>query len=379
MSAATTDVVVIGAGIAGASAAAALAATHKVAVLEREAFAGMHSTGRSAALFSEIYGSAPVRALSRASRDFLYAPPAGFAETPLVRARGALHVAATPQLAKLEAFAALPDVAPSVRRLSRQQALRLCPILRPDYVAAGVMETGSADIDVDALHQGWLRQLRARGGELRLDCEVTGLTPSNGGWTVETTRGRIAAPTVVNAAGAWADRIAGLAGVATVGLQPRRRTALIVDAPPRSDTSTWPMVIDVDEQFYFRPDAGGLLLSPGDETATEPCDAQPEELDIAIAVDRVQQATTLEVRRVRRSWAGLRSFVADRTPVVGFASEAPGFFWLAGQGGYGIQTAPAMGLLAAALVRGEDTPDSLAQAGVKAGDLEPQRLRTPGA
>jgi D-arginine dehydrogenase len=178
---------------------------------------------------------------------------------------------------------------------------------------------------------------------------------------------------VVNAAGAWADRVAALAGAAPIGLQPMRRTALIVDAPEGSDSQSWPMVIDIDEQFYFRPDAGGLLLSPGDETPSEPCDAQPEELDIAIAVDRVQQATTLAVRRVRRSWAGLRSFVADRTPVVGFAPDAPGFFWLAGQGGYGIQTAPAMGQLAAALARGEGVPAALADHGVNAVDLAPGR------
>jgi D-arginine dehydrogenase len=180
---------------------------------------------------------------------------------------------------------------------------------------------------------------------------------------------------VVNAAGAWADRIADLAGAARIGLQPMRRTALIVEAPEGSDSQSWPMVIDIDEQFYFRPDAGALLLSPGDETPSDPCDAQPEELDIAIAVDRVQAATTLEVRRIRRSWAGLRSFVADRTPVVGFAADAPGFFWLAGQGGYGIQTSPAMGELAAALVRGQGVPAAFAEHGVAEADLSPQRLR----
>ena len=375
----SADIVVIGAGIAGASAAAALAATHQVVVLEREAFAGMHSTGRSAALFSEIYGSAPIRALSRGSRDFLFTAPAGFAETPIVRPRGALHIAAASQMAKLDAFAALPDIAPSVRRLSGAEARELCPILKADYVAAGVMETGSADIDVDALHQGWLRELRALGGELRLDADVTALSRSGGGWRVETPTFAIETPVVINAAGAWADRVAELAGVATVGLEPRRRTALIVDAPQGADPSTWPMVIDVDEQFYFRPDAGALLLSPGDETPIEPCDVQPEELDIAIAVDRVQSATTLQVRRIRRSWAGLRSFVADRTPVVGFAADAPGFFWLAGQGGYGIQTAPAMGQLAAALIRGEGVPEALAESGVDAHDLRPDRVFQAGA
>jgi D-arginine dehydrogenase len=371
----TADVVVIGAGIAGASAAANLAASGlSVVVLERESFPGMHSTGRSAALFSEIYGSAPVRALSRASRDFLFDPPAGFAEAPLVRTRGALHVASADQLPALDAFAALPDVAPAVARLTGDEARALCPILRPDYVAAGVLETGSADIDVDALHQGWLRALRAKGGRLVVDAGVTQLTRQGGGWRAMTPAGAFEAPVVINAAGAWADVVADLAGARPIGLQPCRRTGVIVEAPDGLDSDRWPMVIDVDEQWYLRPDAGALMLSPADETPCEPCDAQPEELDIAIAVDRVMTATTLDVRRVRRSWAGLRSFVADRTPVVGFAGDAPGFFWLAGQGGYGIQTAPAMGQLAAALVRGERVPDALFACGVTEADLAPDRL-----
>ncbi len=373
MSAETADVVVIGAGIAGASAAAGLADGLKVVVLERESFPGMHSTGRSAALFSEIYGSAPVRALSRASRDFLRAPPEGFAGAEIVRDRGALHIASAEQLAELEAFATLPDVAPSVRRVDGVEARELCPILKPDFVAAAALELGSADIDVDALHQGWLRRLKALGGEVVVDAEVTGLSREGSGWRVQTPGRTISAGVVVNAAGAWADKIAALAGARTIGLEPCRRTALIVDAPEGSDTRTWPMVIDIDEQFYFRPDSGGLLLSPGDETPIEPCDVQPEELDIAIAIDRVQNATTLDVRRIRRSWAGLRSFVADRTPVAGFAPDAPGFFWLAGQGGYGIQTAPAMGRLAAALARGESLPADLARFGVNTDDLRPDR------
>ena len=370
----TTDIVVIGAGIAGASAAAALAQSRRVIVLEREAFPGMHSTGRSAALFSEIYGSAPIRALSRASRDFLYSPPAGFVEGQVVRQRGALHIASAAQLAALDAFCALPDVGPAVQRLTGAQARGLCSILKPDYVAAAALEAGSADVDVNLLHQGWLRQLKARGGEVIVDAEVTSLTRSGQGWRVETPAITVEALVVINAAGAWADVIARLAGVKTVGLQPNRRTALIVDAPAESPVDRWPMVIDVDEQFYFRPDAGALLLSPGDETPSEPCDAQPEELDVAIAIDRVQQATTLEVRRIRRSWAGLRSFVADRSPVVGYAPDAPGFFWLAGQGGYGIQTAPAMGRLASALVKGEPVPADLAAFGVDANDLRPDRF-----
>ncbi|MEO8115973.1 MAG: FAD-binding oxidoreductase [Phenylobacterium sp.] len=370
----TADVVVIGAGIAGASAAAALAQTLKVIVLEREAFPGMHSTGRSAALFSEIYGATPIRALSRASRDFLYSPPEGFVDAPIVRQRGALHIASAAQMGALQAFCALPDVAPSIRRLTAAEALAQCSILREDYVAGAALETGSADVDVDLLHQGWLRQLKARKGELIVGGEVLRLVRNRTGWRVDTPDVQIDAKVVINAAGAWADVIAQRAGVSTVGLQPRRRTALIVDAPEGAPSDDWPMVIDVDEQFYFRPDAGALLLSPGDETPSEPCDAQPEEWDIATAIDRIQTATTLEVRRIRRSWAGLRSFVADRNPVVGYAPDAPGFFWLAGQGGFGIQTAPAMGVLACALVRGESVPKDLVRFGVDANDLRPGRF-----
>jgi D-arginine dehydrogenase len=334
----------------------------------------MHSTGRSAALFSEIYGSAAIRALSRASREFLYSPPADFVDVPIVRQRDVLHIASAAQMADLDAFCALPDVAPAIQRLTPADAIRLCPMLRADYVAGAALESASADVDVDVLHQGWLRQLRARDGRLILDAEVVGLTRTHSGWRVDTPDLQIEAKVVLNAAGAWADVIAALAGAKTVGLQPHRRTALIVDAPPNAQSDLWPMVIDVDEQFYFRPDAGALLLSPGDETPSAPCDAQPDELDVAIAIDRVQQAAALEVRRVRRSWAGLRSFVADRNPVVGYAPDAPGFFWLAGQGGYGIQTSPAMGRLACALVKGEAVPDDLARTGVEAQDLRPDRL-----
>ena len=371
------DVVVIGAGIAGASVAALLAESLRVVVLEREAFPGMHATGRSAALFSEIYGGPVVRALSRASRDFLHEPPAGFAEVPLVRPRGALHLASRARMARLESFCAVPDVAPAVTRLTAPQAIALCPILRPDHVGGGALETASADVDVDALHQGWLRLLMSRSGRLEVDAEVVGIARTGGDWRIATRDREFTAAIVVDAAGAWADEVAAMAGVRPIGLEPRRRTALIVDAPEGSHSEAWPMVIDLEERFYFRPDAGALLLSPADETPSPPCDAQPEELDIATAIHRVGIATTLDVRRVRRSWAGLRSFAPDRSPVVGYAPDSPGFFWLAGQGGYGIQTAPAMARLAAALVVGEPVPPDLADFGVTASDLAPGRFATP--
>jgi D-arginine dehydrogenase len=244
-------------------------------------------------------------------------------------------------------------------------------------VVAGALETASADLDVNGLHQGWLRQLRARGGRLLVNAEVNSLQHTGSAWRLETADSIIHADVVINAAGAWADVVARRAGVREIGLEPRRRTALIVDVPAGLQVDSWPMVIDIDEQFYFKPDAGALLLSPADETLSEPCDAWPDDWDVAVAVDRVQNATTLEIDRVRRSWAGLRSFVADRTPVVGFAPDAPGFFWLAGQGGYGIQTAPAMASLAAALVRRMAVPEQLLSFGLDARMLRPERLHTP--
>jgi len=373
------DVVVVGGGIAGISVAAILAETLKVVVLERESHPGLHSTGRSAALFSEIYGGEAVRALSRGSREFFYSPPEGFVSAPIVRQRSTLHIATAEQRSQLDAFATLPDIAPAIRRLDGAAARVLCPILRDGYIVSAALETASADLDVNGLHQGWLRKLRAHGGRLLVNAEVNTLEHTGSAWKIVTPEHTFQADVVINAAGAWADVLARRAGVREIGLQPRRRTALIVDVPAGMNADTWPMVIDTDEQFYFKPDAGALLLSPADETPSEPCDAWPDDWDVAVAVDRVQNATTLEVERVRRSWAGLRSFVSDREPVVGFAPDAPGFFWLAGQGGYGIQTAPAMATLAAALVRRMAVPAHLVRFGLDASSVHPARLAEPGA
>ncbi|MGC8534177.1 MAG: NAD(P)/FAD-dependent oxidoreductase [Rhizomicrobium sp.] len=352
------DVIIIGAGIAGASLAANLANTHRVIVLEREEFAGFHSTGRSAAQFSEIYGNSTVRALTRASRRFFYTPPQGFSDSPLVLPRGSLFIARQDQLAQLSEFAAQNDVGDCVRAISASEALQMCPILRPDYVAAAVLEGAAADMDVNALHQGYLRQLRQEGGHIRLNAEVLEFSHNKGTWQVRTPNGSFQAPVVVNAAGAWADQIAIRAGVRPLKIQPCRRTAVLVDPPPDIATASFPMVIDIDETFYFKPDAGLLFLTPADESPVEPSDVQPEEIDVAIAIDRVEQATTLRISRVRKRWAGLRSFAPDRTPVIGFDPRLSGFFWLAGQGGYGIQTAPTAGALAAALIR-QDLPVEL--------------------
>jgi D-arginine dehydrogenase len=369
-----TDIIVIGAGIAGASVAAHLAETQRVVLIEREDRPGYHSTGRSAALFTEIYGNPSIRALTRASRQFLFTPPPGFTDGALTRPRGCLFIATAAQLGALREFAALADVAPATRWVSPQEARNLCPVLREEYVAGALLEPDSTDIEVHALHHGYLRWFRRRNGQLLNDTPVHALERAGHRWTLRAGKETLSAPIIINAAGAWADEIASLAGLPRIGLVPRRRTAVLVDGPPGVAVNAWPFVNDIDEQFYFKPEAGLLFLSPADETPAEPGDAQPEEWDVAAAVDRVQAATTLQIDRLKARWAGLRTFAADRTPVVGYSSQAEGFFWLAGQGGYGIQTAPALSRMAAALALHLPLPEDLVQAGVNAADLSPARF-----
>lgn len=368
------DIAIIGGGMVGATAAANLAPHVRVLVLERESQPGYHATGRSAALFSEIYGNASIRALTRASREFLYTPPPGFTDAPLVSPRGMLYIAHAGQLDALEAFATLPDVAAGTRRLGADEACALSPCLRADYVAAAVYEPDAQDLNVHALHQGYLRVVRAHGGRLVNNAGVTALQRQDDAWAIGTDAGAFQAKILINAAGAWVDEIAKLAGAAPIGIQPLRRTAFMADPPVGSDSDGWPMLIDIDEQFYLKPDAGRLLLSPADETPSAPCDALPEDMDIAIAVDRIEQATTLSIARVQQKWAGLRSFVADGSPVIGHDPEVAGFFWVAALGGYGIQTAPAVGRLAAALVRHQAVPSDMLERGLDVALLAPQRF-----
>jgi D-arginine dehydrogenase len=378
MATGTADIIILGAGIAGASAAYELASTHRVLLLEREPQPGIHSTGRSAAIFSEIYGNAVVRALSRASRDFLFAPPPGFADTPLVSPRATLFVAPPEQIEALRAMRADADVAAGTVPMSTDEALARVPILARERVAEALFEPGASDIDVNGLHQGFLRGFKARGGRLLCDVRIDALDRKSAAWRVVAGDAVYEAPILVNAAGAWADEVARLAGVAPIGIEPKRRTVVLLDAPKEHDIRAWPLTIDADETFYFKPDAGRLLLTPADETPSPPCDAQPDEMDVALAIDRFETFTTMRVRRVAHKWAGLRSFAADRTPVVGFDDTARGFFWLAGQGGYGMQTSSAMARTAAALVRGEDVPPDIRAEGVTAAALAPARLRGGG-
>ncbi len=370
------DFVVIGAGIAGASVAAELVGggQARVVLLEMESRPGYHTTGRSAAIFAPTYGPPPIRALTRASAAFFREPPQGFADHPLLSRRAILMLARADQTGQLDALIDEVSANAEVTRLSAEALLAAHPLLRPGYAVAGMLDRGGYDIDVDALLQGFLRRFRSAGGRLIGDARVTQLGQTADGWRVQSDGGVFEAPVVINAAGAWAGELGQLAGAGDIGLVPRRRTAVIVDAPEGIETAGLPLSVDVDEKFYLKPESGRLLISPADETPSPPCDAQPEEIDIAIAVDRVTRAFDLSVRRIGNKWAGLRSFVADKVPVVGFSNRAAGFFWLAGQGGYGIQTAPALARLAAAMARRGGVPSDIADEGLHVADLSPARL-----
>ena len=370
------DFAIVGAGIAGVSAAYALAPQAKVVVLEREHVAAYHTTGRSAALHSETYGSPEIRAITVASGRFYRQPPPGFADHPLLTPRGALIAGlAGEQAATQKAAKEYAALVPSVRWLDPVEARRRQPLLKPEACAGGAIFEEAEDMDVAAIHGGFLKGARAAGTVLRLDAEVVTLERWNATWNIGLRDGEsVAAANIINASGAWADVLAGLAGAAPVGLVPKRRTAFTFDAPVGVDLVHMPMAIDFDETWYIKPEVGQFLGSPADETPSPPCDAQPEEMDVAIAVERIETATTLKIRRIKNKWAGLRSFVADKNLVVGYDPAVDGLFWLAGQGGYGIQTAESAGRLAASLALGKGMPGDIAGLGVSAAALSPARF-----
>ena len=374
----TADCIVIGAGIAGAAAGFFLAPHLKVLLVEQEAQPGFHSTGRSAALFMASYGTPQVRALTLASRAFFEQPPEGFTEHPLLGARGAMMVASHGQEAPLhEHWAVLQPISPRGRLLDAAETCALVPVLRREQVIGAVHEPDASDMDVHAIHQGFLRGIRRAGGALLLDAPVTSLRREGDLWQVQAGAHALEAPLVLNAAGAWADVIGALAGARPIGLQPKRRSAFIFAPPEGVASAAWPLTAGVEEDWYFKPDAGMLLGSPANADPVPPHDVQPEELDIATAIDRIERMTTLTIRRPTRVWAGLRSFVADGDLVGGADPDLPGFFWSAAQGGYGIQTSPAMGCSVAALVRGEPIPAHVAAFGLTPAMLSPSRLARP--
>jgi D-arginine dehydrogenase len=373
------DIVIVGAGIAGASAAYALAPHARVIVLEREERPGYHSTGRSAALFSATYGNAPVRALARAGRPFLESPPPGFAAHPILAPRGSLVYGDAARRVELEARC--DDwlrTGTEVHLLSGAEVRALVPPLRETVAEVGILEPGARDIDVDALHQGFLRSAKAGGATFTMNAELRTAEFGGGNWQLVTSAGELRTPVLVNAAGAWADDVARIAGVAPLGIQPLRRTAVIFECARFGGPQSWPMAVNAGETLYFKSDAGRFLASPADQTPSPPCDAQPEELDVATLIDRLDRETLFEVKRLTAKWAGLRSFAPDRTPVCGFDPRQPAFFWLAGQGGYGIKTSPALSALAAALILRRAVPEALVDECVDPQALAPARLRDAG-
>ena len=366
-----TRAVVIGGGIAGVSAAAELARRGAaVTLLEMEAQLAAHTTGRSAALYLPSYGTPLVRALTVSSGPDFDALASEHG-APLLSPRSVVYVVERGGEADLDAFCEGND---ALRAISPAEAVSACPALRATWLGAAAVDDGGSDIDVAGLHQAYVRRLRGAGGEVARSEPATAVRRSGESWEVTTPARTIGCDVVVDAAGAWTDEVAVLADVAPVGLAPLRRTLFTCPVRWQSPIDRWPLVADAQWRFYFRPEAGQLLVSPADETPSPPCDAKPEEVDVARALEVVNGATTLDLRSVSASWAGLRTFAPDHDPVAGCRAGSPGFAWSAGQGGYGIQMAPALARLAAALALGDDVPSDLSAAGVTAAAVSPDRF-----
>jgi D-arginine dehydrogenase len=370
----TSDIVVIGGGIAGLSAAAALSSHARVTVLEAEEQIGYHSSGRSATMLHYALGDRLVRALTLASRSFFDSPPDGFSDVPIGRRMPVLVHAREDELEGLDALDAEISPFAKLERLDARGVHELCPLLKED-ARYGIADRNGIRLDPHALLQGNLRQLRSRGGEMRTNARAAEIRHGAGQWKVKTERGEsFTAPVLVNAAGAWADAVAGRAGIQPVGLRPKRRTIITFDAPPGTGLDGLPFAKTVGDELYFAPESGRLFASPMDEVPTDPCDAQPDELEVALAAHRMEERTTVKVQRIHSRWAGLRTFTPDHHPVVGFVGDAEGFFWLAGQGGFGLQTSPALALIAKSLILREPWP--LPE--ITADELSPGRfLRQP--
>lgn len=374
------DIAIIGGGISGFAAACFLAEHRgdgsRIAVFERESQPGYHTTGRSAAMFTEVYGNPTIRAMVRAARRFLEHPEERYGGRSFLSPRGALMIAGHDQANRISDFLSemnRPDV---LQHADAERCFELSPALNRDYVAGGVYEPEAMDIDVHSLLQAYVRVFRGLRGQVIADAEVRNLQRRDGVFVIETLAGGThSVATVVNAGGAWGDEIGRMAGAEPVGLTPKRRTALTFDPPADLPPQTWPLTFDIDEEWYFKPDAGRILASPADETPSPPCDAQPEELDIAICIDRIERVTSLQVRRPASTWAGLRCFVDDHSPVNGFDDRIEGFYWLVGQGGYGIKTASTMARIATAKITGTAVPDDVLEFGLDLGTLSVERLR----
>ena len=364
------DFLVIGGGMAGASAAYELAEHGHVILLEAESTTGYHATGRSAALFTRNYGGPVVRQINAASAEFFKSPPKGFCETPLLTPRGCLTVSFGDHDAQLDALLALSEPGEEIRPITPNDACAMVPFLQKDRVSRAVFEQNVTDIDVATLHLSYLKGAKARGAKIITAHPVTAMLHDGDIWSVQAANTPFFAKKVINAAGAWADRIGAMAGAAPIGLIPKRRTAIIINGPEGLNCATLPAIDFAGSDAYIKPEAGRLMASPGDATPSEPMDAWPDDMDIAVLADWIQRNTTIEVSRIEHSWAGLRSFVPDEAPVVGDDADVPNFFWLAAQGGYGIMMAPILAQLTAELCSETEGPyrDLFAKA------LSPKRL-----
>lgn len=370
------DFVVIGGGITGVAIAHELAAHGSVLLAEMESQLAYHTTGRSAAISMESYGNATIRALTKLSSRTLREPDPRFSEAPLSSPRGALILADQEMRGRLETrFGEVRKLVAEAALIDGADCLELAPYLAPDRFVAGLWEPSAFDLDVHAIHAAYLAGLRRRSGIVARNCRLSAAKRRRGEWLLVFSDGRtIVTPMLVDAAGAWADDVARLAGVEPIGLRPLRRTVAMV--MPSEDVSHTPYVGTVDEQLFIKPESGGLMVSPCDETPSEPCDAWAEDLDVAVAIDRFEQATRFRVERLKTNWAGLRTFLPDRSPVVGLDPTTPGFAWYAGVGGYGIQTVPALSALAAGLCLGEGPSAELLALGFDVGSVLVDRCRT---
>ena len=369
----TVDFLVVGAGIAGASVAARLSETHAVLLVDMEERAGYHTTSRSAASYEPNYGPVPMLALTRASHDFFMQPPPGFTDAPLFTPRGSLFLEAEGQADKTDY---LLSKASGLTELSIAKTCELFPVLKPDYATRSFLDGQTGDLDVDLLHRGFLRMLKERGGKLLLSSPLQSAERRAGQWRVRCGATDITATIIVNAAGAWGDVVAKLCGAAPVGLIPKRRSIGVVPMPDGMDFARWPMVTDVGETWYAKPQSGKLIVSSADATPVEPHDAYADDMAIAEGIDRMMTATTIEVERLDHSWGGLRTFAPDGSPVVGFDQHTEGFFWLVGQGGYGIQSSPGLSATAADMARGLPIAKAIIDMGLNRADIAPERVAT---
>jgi D-arginine dehydrogenase len=366
------DYIVIGAGIAGASIAAHLAATHSVLILEMEGSAGYHSTGRSAASYEPNYGPKPMLAFTRASADFFMNPPEGFADAAIFSKRGSLVLEPLEQQKQTKTYLSGTT---NLIELGPSELIKLLPILNPSYARRGFLDNSTGDLDVDLLHSGYLKLFKARGGKLFLNALVKNISRKAEHWHVVTPFDEFRAKTIVNAAGAWGDEIAKLAGVKPIGLIPKRRSIGVIPIEGYSDFMSWPFAVDIAETWYAKPQSGKMIVSSADATPVDPHDAYADDMAIAEGIERFMNATTIEVSRLEHSWGGLRTFAPDGSPVIGFDASTEGFFWLVGQGGYGIQSCPALSRVAAAMATHNAIPKDVLEAGLELNHISPERLR----